>query len=349
MRKFLLVILIIVLSVGLWIMNSGVTPRPEDAVIRGINYVGVTVSNLEQTTALYGDAVDLTTVDERPLEGLSALINSDENMDAMTRLMRGANAQIRFMQFASPSDAAMKTPKVEVNGPGIAHIAFQVAKKTEAYDRFLARGATPVAATTEMAQLNPRNPVQYAYARDGDQTMYEFEHVDIAKLNLDTPPKNNYRIRHVALATPDFDRAVKFYSVLLEQKRPRRLGRLKHLSGEMFDQVSGLEGAELKMAFFQVRNMELEIAEYVSHPTEIPSSPRPLDALGHNMIVFDVEDIAAAQDKLMAAGGTIVGEAKPMDGGMILFARDLDNNLLGFQQFPADSVFSSQNFANDGT
>lgn len=349
--RFLLVPLLILLSGCSFLIFGEASERPDDAVIKGINYIAVTVNDLDEATTIFGEVADLKMVDERDMIELpssESLLNKKDFV-AKSRMMRSSNAQLRFLQFEDADTARKIHPKVEVYGPGIAHVAFQVNKDTNAYSKFLATGATPVNGTPNMTTLNPDNPVEYAYARDANGTMYEFEHVDISKLDRATPPKYNYRIRHVALATPDFDRIVGFYSVLLEQEQPRRLGRLINLQGENFDKVSGFSDTKLKMAFFQVRNMELEIAQYTSHPTELPEKRRPFDAPGFAMIVFDVDDMKAAKALLKKAGGTIVSEEKPMEGGTIMIARDLDGNLLGFQKIGPESVFSSQNFDGDGT
>ena len=338
------------LCVALFLGACTEPSEPVKSVFRGINYIGVSVSDLEQATTLYTAATDLTPVENRRLSDspvLQTLVGRSD-IEVSTRMMKSSNAQLRFMQFNNPSAAAKAAPKVEVYGPGIAHVCYQVAKKTKSYERFLAAGAKPIGAL-EMAQINPAAPVYYAYARDADDIMFEVEHVDIAALNLDTPPKNNYRIRHVSLGTPDIDRAVKFYATLLDQKKPRRVGRWFKVSGENVDKVSGLADSKLEFAWFQIRNLELELIQYHSHPTVTPSEPRPIDALGYNMIVFDVADLALARDKLMAAGGTIVSEQQAMDGGQIMFGRDPDGNLLGFQVVASDATVSSQNFENNGT
>lgn len=349
--RFLLVPLLCLLSGCSFLVFGEASERPDDAVIKGINYVTITVNDLDEATKVFGETVDLKMVDERAMSELPGAeqILGRENFTATTRLMRSNNAQLRYIQFDDAQPSRNKFPRVEVYGPGMAHVAFQVNKDTNAYSKFLATGAEPVNGTPKMTSLNPDNPVEYAYARDANQTMYEFEHVDIAKLDRATPPKYNYRIRHVALATPDFDRIVGFYSILLEQDQPRRLGRIINLQGEQFDSVSGFPDTKLKMAFFQVRNMELEIAQYTSHPTSLPDSPRPIDAPGFSMIVFDVQDLDAAKVLLLEAGGTLVSEAGPMDGGQMLVGRDPDGNLLGFQKIADESVFSSQNFDGDGS
>lgn len=320
-----------------------------ETVIRGVNYVGIAVSDLDRAADFYTGATDLTLVEESRLENSPALdkIAGRDGVIAETRLYRSANAQLRFMKFANPSEDASTTLNVEVQGPGFSHVCYQVAKATKAYDRFLELGATPVGAR-DMVQLNPRNPVEYAYARDLDGTLFEVEHVDVEKLDLNTPPKNNYRMRHVAIATPDIDRITEFYSVLLEEPNPRRIGRLGGISGENLDKVSGLPGSKIKMSWFQIRNMEFEIGHYVSHPTDTPSVPRPLDALGYNMIVFDVAGLDAAREKLIAAGGEVISDVEAMDGGEIFFGRDPDGNLLGFQFAPAGAAISAQNFEDNG-
>ena len=247
------------------------------------------------------------------------------------------------MQFEGSS----ATGAVPVNGPGIAHVCYQVNKTTGAYQTFLDSGARALGSVA-MVQLSERNPVEYAYALDSDGIMFEVEHVDVSQLDLEQPPANDYRIRHVSLASPDIDSLVAFYGVLLGDQDARRIGRWLKLSGDKADQVSGLPGTELEMAWYQTRNLELEIVQYHSHPTERPANPRPLNAPGYNMIVFEVADLQAARESLLAAGGTTVTDVAPMDGGSIFFGRDPDGNLLGFQTTPPDAVVSSQNFDGNG-
>lgn len=341
-------VLLLILSLLLSCSAGTPGPRAENPVILGVNYVGIAVSDIDRSSKLLETAFGFSKIQDTSSRTEAAVQSvSPEASSFSSRLLRSSNAQIRLMQFDRPSAAAQDSAMVAVNGPGIAHVCAQFDKELGAYEKFLAGGAKHVGAKN-MVQLSSRNPVYYAYARDHDQTMFEVEHVDIAALNLASPPKHRSRIRHVALASPDIERALDFYSVLLEQEKPRRLGRWLPMSGESFDAVSGLAGTRLKMAFFQVRNMELEIAQYLSHPTETPAQPRPIDALGHNMIVFDVSSIEAARAKLLDAGGSIAAEAT-MDGEPILFGRDPDGTLLGFQQLDAKHPLSAQNFAGNGT
>lgn len=350
MWKYVLGLFAVVVALGVYIvLSSGVSERPENAVIKAVHYVGISVNDLEKSSELYETAFGLTRVRSSTLENepaIDALVGR-QGVSANTRLLRSSNAQLRLMAFQGNRDDIDNIPPQEVKGPGFAHVCVQVNQKNQAYDKFLAGGAEAIG-DKEMVQLNSRNPVYYAYARDPDNTIFEVEHVDIDALNLETPPKNDYRMRHVALASPDIDASVEFYSVLLEQDRPRRLGRFMAMEGEKFDAVSGLPGTKLKMAFFQLRNMELEIAQYLSHPTEAPVNPRPLEANGYNMIVFEVSSLNAAKKLLVKAGGAVVTDILPMDEGQIFFARDLDNNLLGFQMLEDNSPLSAVQFTDNG-
>jgi len=324
--------------------------RVDNPIVTGVNYIGLTVSDLERSAKLYQDSANLQLKKQGIISNSPVIdkIAERTGVTAKTKLMTSVNAQLRFMQFDNPSAAAQSAPFVDAHGPGIAHVCFQVNKETNTYEKFLAGGGTHIG-SKEMIQINPKNPVYYAYARDIDNTMVEIEHVDIEALNLPTPPKNDYRIRHISLATTNMDRAVEFYSSLLQTKNPRRAGRLIKLKGEKVDQISGFKESELEMAWFQVRNLELELIQYTNPKPNVSAKPRPIDATGYNMIVFNVVDLAAVKEKLIAAGGSIVSESQQMDGADVLFARDLDGNLLGFQALTSSSPFSAKHFANNGT
>ena len=196
-----------------------------------------------------------------------------------TSLMKSVNGQLQLMEFTHTSAQGKAAHFVDANGPGIAHVCFQVNQTTDTYAKFLAAGSKAIG-SQEMVQVNPKNPVYYAYVRDPDNIMVEVEHVDVAALNLSTPPSNDYRIRHISIATQNMERAIGFYSELLETQNPRRAGRLLKLKGEKVDAITGFEQSKLEMAWFQVRNLELELIQY-HHPVPQPSETlRPIDALG---------------------------------------------------------------------
>lgn len=323
-------------------------PEP-DNIITGVNYIGLSVADIDKSKTFYQGPANLAMLEDASITASLFPADWGLNLDTVidTHMLRSVNAQVRLMQFSSQSDAAGDSARVEVYGPGIAHVCYQVAKETGAYQKFLAVGAEVIGAK-EMVRLSDRNPVEYAYARDLDGSMFEVEHVDVAALELPEPPKNKYRIRHVSLATADMNRLIGFYSAFLGGQEPRRVGRWWTLTGEKLDKVSGEKDSEIEMAWFQIRNLELELIQYHSHQLDKDPEPRPVDALGYNMIMFDVSDLQVARKRLIDAGGTVVSGLIEMDGGQTLFGRDPDGNLLGLQKVPPSALVSSQNFANNG-
>lgn len=320
----------------------------EKTLFQGVNFVGVSVGNLDNATTLYGTAAALEPALDIGLAAEPAIdqLRTTPAGEVSARLLRGANAQLLFMQF--DAEAARSFSPVPVQGPGIAHVCYQVNKTTRSYQKFLEGGATPIG-DVDLVQLNPRNPVEYGYARDPDGIAFEVEHVDVEALELPQPPPHDYRIRHVSLATPDMNRLVRFYAKLLDQPNPRRAGRFISLSGQSLDKVSGLPDSKIQMAWFQTRNLELELIEYKSHPTSIPTTPRPLEATGYNLVVFEVLDLATARQRFLDAGGKLVVESTPFPGGNIVVGRDPDGNLVGLQASTIDHPFSSRHFAGNGT
>ncbi|MGJ8563566.1 MAG: VOC family protein [Alphaproteobacteria bacterium] len=321
----------------------------DDSVILGVNYVGLSTPSLDATETYYKTALATQTVDDQALDidgsiGSLAPFLDDNKVEA--RLIRSSNSQIRLMSFPQ-TDASRAAKAVPVNGPGIAHVCFQVAKSTSAYARVIEAGATPIGAP-DLVHLNKKKPVYYGYVKDPHGVITEIEEVDVAALELPEPPKNAYRMRHVSLATPDIDAMITFYSALLGEQSPRRAGTRFPIGSEKTDGVSGLKGSKVEMAWYQISNLELEIFQYHSHPTGRPTKPRPINATGYNMIMLDVSNLDAARERIAASGGEIVAETNSLDGGTVLFTRDPDHNLLGLQVLPNGSVFSAKNFPDNG-
>lgn len=343
-----------ILVAATFALITGCTPsQPSTSqaapVINGVNYVGVTVSDLERSTAFYSEIMDLEVVADDPFASTPAMesIVGAPQITAQTRMLRSVNAQFRLMQF-DESPNVLQATAIPVQGPGIAHLCFQVAQSTNLYQNAIERGAVPIG-DPDLVQLISRNPVYYGYATDPDGIVFEIEEVDIEKLPEERRAPHDYRIRHISLATGDMDRLVAFYGALLDTPNPRRVGGKNGISGERFDKVSGLPNSSVRMTWFQTRNLELEVFQYVSHPPAMPDTPRRLTDIGYNMIVFDVDDLDAAREKLLAAGGTLELERETLDGVPTLFGRDPDGNILAFQAAPETAVVSSRNFNGNGT
>ncbi len=311
-----------------------VSPGP---LVKGVSYVGISVSDLDKSAEFYRSSVGLVEVDRSRIAGNAAIqdIAGRRNAVAETRLLKGGNAQIRLMRFQDRSPSAIATSPMPVQGPGITHVCHQSPASKPLYSRFVSAGAKPVTRGGQPIRLVPEVPVRYIYARDPDGVMFENEILE------GEPPPFDHRISHVAIATIDLEKTVKFYTALLGRE-PRE--RRANLARPTLDQAADLDNVKVSVAWYTIGNLELEIWQYLS-PAPVPlASPRPVDALGYNMIVLDVSDVEAAAAKLVAGGGRIESKPAPMSGGRIAFGRDPDGNLIGLQSVAAQSVFSSSNF-----
>jgi catechol 2,3-dioxygenase-like lactoylglutathione lyase family enzyme len=299
-------------------------------LIRSISWVGITVTDLDRTTAFYKETSSLTVADETPIRRNAAFdaVAGRRGIVAQTRLLRGPNAQLRLIQFDRPSAAARAAGIVPVNGPGITHVCHQSPDDKPIFPKFVAAGARAVSRTGDLVQLRPDVPVKYAYLRDADGTMVEVEQIMRADLPFE------HRMRHVAVAVSDIDRTVTFYTALLG-KPPRE--RRSNLVNQTLDTTADMDNLKLDVAWYQLGDFELEVWEYVNPPAAPLAAPRPVDAPGYSMIVFDVANLDGALVRISEAGGVLVSKPAPMDGGRIAFARDLDGNLLGLQEAPETS------------
>lgn len=308
-------------------------PRADGPVVRGISYVGISVSDIDRTAAYFTAAGGLIEVDRTDLRSAALDRIGGKAIRAKTRTLRSNSGQIRLMQFDRPAAAARAAKIVPVQGPGITHVCFQSPDNKPIFPKFVAAGAKALSRTGDLVQLRPDVPVKYAYLRDADGTMIEIEQLLLDNLKFD------HRMRHVAIASMDIDRTVAFYTAVLG-KAPRE--RRSNLVNKTLDITANLDDMKLDVAWFQVSNLELEIWEYLN-PVPTPATEvRPLEALGHNMIVFDVSDPAVALQRLQDAGGLRVAAPSPMDGGQIAFGRDPDGNLIGFFRPGSDaSPFST--------
>ncbi len=116
----------------------------------------------------------------------------------------------------------------------------------------------------------------------------------------------------------------------------------RHLGGEPLAKATGLAGAAIEGVHLRLPGCgpggpTLEVFEYRpqrAHPSTAPNRP----GLGH--IAFAVDDVAAARQAVLKAGGRAVGEvvSLPVSGaGTVTFCyvTDLEGNMIELQQWSA--------------
>lgn len=147
------------------------------------------------------------------------------------------------------------------------------------------------------------------------------------------------RFAHVNLIARDWQRLAGFYERVLgcERLLPER-----DLSGRWLEESTGVleayvRGAHLRLPGYGQGGPTLEVFQYDQEEAALrPAVNRP--GLGH--LAFAVEDVCAALDAVLAAGGGQVGELVSVDipgAGKITFvyATDPEGNIIELQHWHA--------------
>ena len=284
----------------------------------GIHHIGMSVSDLKTSVDFYSRALGISA------EHLSAT-QQDNGVSAYgassnSALMTFPNGYLKLSEY-DRSDLP-STAVVPVKGPGITHVCYQSPTQENIYQRLMDSGATPVSRGKEPVHLLGQG-VYYAYARDRDGIMYETEHLDRS------PFEGPIWFSHVALVSPNLDRLVEFYGLLLNAEPSRRTNRA---FGPTFDEVADYDDVMIRAAWFDVGNMILEMWQFVNPSTPEPKQPPAFEALGYNKVAFEVSDLEKEVERLSEQGIEFLAPLGSSEDGLETSLRDPDGNLVSLIQ-----------------
>ena len=147
---------------------------------------------------------------------------------------------------------------------------------------------------------------------------------------------------HTNLIARDWRRLAAFYERVFGCVRvfPER-----HLAGASIERGSGvagarIEGAHLRLPGFGSEGPTLEVFQY----SEAADAPLPVaNRVGFGHIAFAVDDVVAARDAVLAAGGAAVGtvEAVTIPGAGTItwtYTRDPEGNIIELQRRDPEST-----------
>lgn len=130
------------------------------------------------------------------------------------------------------------------------------------------------------------------------------------------------RLNHVAIAVPDLKAASAVYRGVLGA-----------------DVSAPMEVAEqgVRMVFVNLPNTKIELMEPLDETSPIVGFLARNAAGGIHHICYEVEDILAARDKLVAEGARILGDGQPRIGGhgkpiLFLHPKDFCGSLIELEQ-----------------
>jgi catechol 2,3-dioxygenase-like lactoylglutathione lyase family enzyme len=144
-------------------------------------------------------------------------------------------------------------------------------------------------------------------------------------------------IHHVAISTPDMERALGFYRDLLGLRVVHDAGWKRGTA--VADAITRLDDSSARQVLLRAGNAFVELFEYAS-PRAAPGDPgRPVCDHGITHLCLDVDDLDAEHDRLVAAGVEFHCPPQDLRGGVrCTYARDPDGNVVELQELtPAET------------
>src|SRR2546421_8702489 len=141
---------------------------------------------------------------------------------------------------------------------------------------------------------------------------------------------------HTGITVSNLERSLAFWRDVLGFEFSHRA----HQTGEMVEQITGVKGAELKLAVVKTPSgHKIELLEYLAPPDrKQPVDLRPCD-VGHVHVALVVENLQALLQRIAASGWKAAGKpqtltAGPNAGKRVIYVRDPDGTTIEFMQMP---------------
>jgi catechol 2,3-dioxygenase-like lactoylglutathione lyase family enzyme len=280
-------------------------------MINGIHHIGITVASIERTARFYAQAANFQPAPQTEIAlcintGLSARTLPTQSM------LRSANVYIRLLEpITTVQHRSDRRPVAEA---GIVHACLQSPSIEHLYSNFQKAGATFHAAPVDLG-----TGFLYSYARDNENNVMELE---------GTPPvwdDPTPWVAHVSLSSHDVDRLATFYANVLGQT----VVRSGHLGpNPNIDAVSGMLGTELRAAWVQAGNMQVEVIQYLQPATIQRVTTPSLGEYGYTYFCFEVVDVTSALMRFTAMGATQSTEQAAISDAHHAFCADPDGNII---------------------
>lgn len=130
------------------------------------------------------------------------------------------------------------------------------------------------------------------------------------------------RLNHVAIAVPDMDAACAGY---------------KNSLGATVTQKQDLPEHGVTVVFVELPNTKIEFLHPLGEASPIASFLEKNPSGGIHHICYEVDDIIAARDKLIAEGARVLGDGEPKIGAhnkpvLFLHPKDFQGTLIELEQ-----------------
>ena len=135
------------------------------------------------------------------------------------------------------------------------------------------------------------------------------------------------RLNHVGVATPDIARSAAMYRDLL--------------GATSITETRTLPEQGVHVAFVSLPNSEIELIQPIDDTSPIAGFLARSPAGGQHHLCFEVDDILAARDEMVARGARVLGTGEPRIGAhgtpiLFLHPRTTDGVLVELMEMPKD-------------
>ena len=142
-------------------------------------------------------------------------------------------------------------------------------------------------------------------------------------------------IDHTGITVTNLERSLKFWRDLLGFELTHR----PHQTGTLASEITGVPGAEIKIAVLKGYGHKIELLEYFAPVDRKHVDVRPCD-VGSVHVALVVDDLDAllktiAQSGWKAAGKPQTLTAGPNAGKRVVYVRDPDGTTIEFMQAPS--------------
>jgi glyoxylase I family protein len=148
--------------------------------------------------------------------------------------------------------------------------------------------------------------------------------------------RNEFRIvsaDHTGITVSNLERSLEFWRDVLGFE----FSHTAHQKGELAEEITGVEGAELKLAVVKTPGgHKIELLEYLAPVDRKRASLRPCD-VGSVHVALLVEDLEAVLERIAASGWQAAGRPQtltrgPNAGKRVVYVRDPDGTTIELMQ-----------------
>jgi catechol 2,3-dioxygenase-like lactoylglutathione lyase family enzyme len=147
---------------------------------------------------------------------------------------------------------------------------------------------------------------------------------------------------HTGITVSNLERSLAFWCDVLGFE----LSHTAHQKGELAQEITGVEGAEIKLAVLKTpRGHKIELLEYLAPADRKRVNLRPCD-VGSVHVALLVEDLDVVLAQIAASGWKAAGKpqtltAGPNAGKRVVYVRDPDGMTIEFMQLAKQTVSST--------